>query len=536
MASTTPLHGRSFLGGVLVKESTRSFHAISPLDSQPLEPAFHECTETAVDHALTLADEAFAIYRRTSPEQRAAFLEKIGEEIVALGDALLDRAHRETGLPLDRLTGERGRTVGQLKLFADVIREGSWLDARIDTALPDRKPVPKPDLRRMLLPLGPVIVFGSSNFPLAFSVAGGDTASALAAGNPVIVKAHRAHPGTSELVAGAVMRAVEACGLPGDVFSVLHGSGAQIGTALVRHPLAKAAGFTGSREAGRALFNAAAARPEPIPVFAEMSSLNPVFILPGALRERGAQIAEGLKLSVTMGAGQFCTKPGLIFGLGGPDLQDFASTLAKGISATAPTTMLHPGICKSYHAGLDAAAKVPGVVALAKSGAEADASRTQAEAAVFATDAADFLRQPQLHEEMFGPATVLITAGSMAELIRAAHALEGQLTATIHGTAEDLAEAAELIAILERKAGRLLVNGFPTGVEVCPSMNHGGPYPATTDARFTSVGTAAIARWVRPVCYQNFPAALLPAELRDENPRGIMRLVNGGLTRDAVGG
>jgi NADP-dependent aldehyde dehydrogenase len=534
MTSTTPLHGRSFLGGALVEENARAFQAISPLDSQPLEPAFHECMETAVDRALTLADEAFAIYRRTSPEQRAAFLEKIGEEIMALGDALLERAHRETGLPLDRLTGERGRTVGQLRLFAEVIREGSWLDARIDTALPDRKPVPKPDLRRMLIPLGPVIVFGSSNFPLAFSVAGGDTASALAAGNPVIVKAHRAHPGTSELVAGAVRRAVEACELPAGVFSMLHGSGEVIGTALVRHPLARAAGFTGSREAGRALFNAAAARPEPIPVFAEMSSLNPVFILPRALRERGAQIAEGLKTSVTMGVGQFCTKPGLVFGLRGPELQSFAGNLSKAISATAPATMLHPGICRSYHAGLDAMAKVPGVAALATSDTKPDAARTHGEAAVFTTDAEDFLRQPQLHEEVFGPATLLITAHSMPDLLRAAQVLEGQLTATLHGTPEDLAEAADLIAILERKAGRLVVNGFPTGVEVCPSMNHGGPYPATTDSRFTSVGTAAIQRWVRPVCYQNFPAEALPPEVRDENPRGIMRLVDGHLTREAV--
>ncbi len=533
---TSSLHGKSLVAGVLFEGSTRTFQAISPLDSQPLEPAFHECAGGAVARALEAADEAFGLYRRISAEARAAFLEKIADEIVALGDGLLDRAHRETGLPLDRLTGERGRTVGQLRLFAEVVREGSWLDVRIDTALPDRKPLPRPDLRRMLLPLGPIIVFGSSNFPLAFSVAGGDTASALAAGNPVIVKAHRAHPGTSEMVAGAVIRAVEACGLPAGVFSMLHGSGEVIGTALVRHPLARAAGFTGSRVAGRALFDAAAARPEPIPVFSEMSSLNPVFILPGALRERGAQIAEALKVSITMGAGQFCTKPGLVFGIDGADLSRFAAVLAAAIRGVTPTTMLHPGICRSYHDGLGTAEKVPGVAALAISDTKPDAARTHGEAVVFTTDSDGFLAQLALHEEIFGPYSLLTTATGMPDLLRIARALEGQLTATLHGTAGDLADAAELIAILERKAGRLVINGFPTGVEVSPAMNHGGPYPATTDTRFTSVGTASIARWVRPVCYQNFPANALPPELQNENPRGVMRLVNGQLTREPIAG
>jgi NADP-dependent aldehyde dehydrogenase len=535
MTTSSPsLHGKSYLAGVLVEENARTFHAISPLDSEPLEPAFHECTEAAVDRALTLADEAFGVYRRISAEDRARFLEKIAEEILALGEPLLERAHRETGLPLDRLTGERGRTVGQLRLFADVVREGSWVDARIDTAQPDRKPLPKADLRRMLLPLGPIVVFGSSNFPLAFSVAGGDTASALAAGCPVVVKAHRAHPGTSEMVASAIAKAVDACGLPGGVFSMLHGAGSEIGMALVKHRFAKGAGFTGSRAAGRALFDAAAARPEPIPVFAEMSSLNPLFILPGALRERGAQIVEGLRASVTAGVGQFCTKPGLIFGLGGPDLTEFGEKFAAAIRGSAPATMLHPGICKSYHEGLDKAEKVPGVVALAMSDTEPEEKRTHGEAVVFATSTEDFLGNPQLHEEIFGPYTLLTTANGMDDLLRIARALEGQLTATLHGTPEDIAAAGELIAILERKVGRLIVNGYPTGVEVCPSMHHGGPYPATTDERFTSVGTAAIQRWARPVCYQNFPSDALPVELQNENSRGLMRLLNNQLTRAAV--
>ncbi|MDB6172006.1 MAG: Aldehyde Dehydrogenase [Chthoniobacteraceae bacterium] len=528
------LHGKSLIAGLLVESNTGSFHAISPLDNQPLEPLFHECSLDNVDLALELADEAFAVYRKTSAEARAQFLEKIAEEIIALGDELLQRAHLETGLPLDRLTGERGRTVGQLRLFATVIREGSWCDARIDTALPDRQPVPRPDLRRMVVPLGPVIVFGSSNFPLAFSVAGGDSASALAAGCPVIVKAHRAHPGTGELVGGAIARAAESCGLPAGVFSLMHGSGAEIGVALVKHPLARAAGFTGSRTAGRNLFDAANARPEPIPVFAEMSSLNPLFILPGALKTRGQQIAEGLKGSITMGVGQFCTKPGLIFGVGGADLQAFTGYLESAIETSMPGTMLSPGICRSFHDGLTTMGKIAGVIPLANSDATANPSKTHGAPTIYATDTANFLEQHALQEEVFGPYALLVTAQDTADLIRVAEKLEGQLTATLHGTPEDIAAAGDLIAVLERKAGRLVINGFPTGVEVSPAMNHGGPYPATTDARYTSVGTAAIQRWARPVCYQNFPQTALPLELRNENPGNLMRQINGNFSRDAI--
>lgn len=522
------------IAGARATAGARTFHAASPLDQARLSPEFHECSLEEVDRALREADEAFMQFRRSPAEQRASFLEKIGAAILELGDELLQRAHLETGLPLERLTGERARTVGQLNMFAALVREGSWIDARIDTPLPERKPVPRPDLRRMLIPLGPVIVFGSSNFPLAFSVAGGDTASAFAAGNAVVVKAHRAHPGTSELVANAITRAVEACDVPAGVFSMLHGSGAEIGVAMVRHPLARAVGFTGSREAGRALSAASNARPDPIPVFAEMSSLNPVFVLPGALRERAAQIAEGLRGSVTLGVGQFCTKPGLVFAMGGAALQDFASHLSRVITTSQPGTMLHRGICDSYHAGLDRMERVPGVVSLGMSDAESDVAKTHGEAVVFATDGETFLRQRELHEEVFGPYTLLIDASGMNDLLRIARALEGQLTATLHGTEHDLASAGELISILERKAGRLIINGFPTGVEVSPAMHHGGPPPATSDARFTSVGTAAIQRFARPVCYQNFPPSMLALELQDANPRRLMRQINGLLTRDAV--
>jgi alpha-ketoglutaric semialdehyde dehydrogenase len=528
------LHGRNLIGGVPTDTTAHSFHAISPLTAEPLEPAFQEASLAELDRALAHAEDAFGIYRKTSAEARAVLLETIAGEIMALGDALLQRAHEESGLPLDRLTGERGRTAGQLRLFAGIVREGSWVDARIDPALPARQPLPRPDLRRMLVPLGPVAVFGASNFPLAFSVAGGDTASALAAGNPVIVKAHPAHPGASEMVGGAIVRAIERCDLPGGLFSMLHGRGADIGQALVRHPLLRAVGFTGSHGAGRSLFDAANARPDPIPVFAEMSSVNPLFILPGALRERKAAIVEGLKNSVTMGVGQFCTKPGLVIAIGGEDLEEFGASFSAAIRAAAPGTMLHAGILHAYHGKLDAMDRTPGVVNLALSETAAEDAKTQGEPVVYATDSATFFRHPELHQEVFGPCTLIVDAGSFSNMVTIAHRLEGQLTATLHATEEDLAEASDLIAVLERKAGRLLLNGFPTGVEVCNAMHHGGPYPATTDQRFTSVGTAAIQRFARPVCFQNFPAKMLPPELLDENPRGLMRMLDGKLSREAT--
>jgi len=523
----TMIHGRSLIAGQPIPGAGETFRARSPLDSHELEPDFFAAGAQDVDSALREAATAFEVLRQTTGEQRAALLERIAEEIVALGDELLTRAHLETGLPLARLAGERARTVNQLKLFAQVAREGSWVDARIDHAAPNRQPVPKPDLRRMLVPLGPVVVFGSSNFPLAFSVAGGDTASALATGNPVIVKAHSGHPGTAELVATAVCRAVGACGLPGGVFSILHGAGKIIGLALVRHPLARAVGFTGSRPAGRALFDAAAARPDPIPVFAEMSSLNPVFLLPGAVEERAARIAEGLSGSVTLGVGQFCTKPGLIFGLQNAEFDQFQQALARALEAVAPATMLHSGICEAYHEGSRRAAAASGVSLLGRSAAATQSTRTHGEAMILRTDLETFRKNPELGEEVFGPFAILISTGTLAEFEEVARSLEGQLTATVHGTVEDLGQAGGLLRLLEQKAGRLIINGFPTGVEVCPSMHHGGPFPATTDARFTSVGTAALYRFVRPVCYQDFPAALLPKALRDANPLRLWRMVDG---------
>jgi 2,5-dioxopentanoate dehydrogenase len=525
------LHGKNFIGDQLSSGAGETFHAANPADSSTLPPAFHAGGENDVKAAMELAETAFEIFRETTGEQRAVFLERIADEIMALGDELLVRANLETGLSPARLTGERARTVNQLKSFAQTAREGSWVDARIDTAIPDRQPVPKPDLRRMLIPIGPVIVFGASNFPFAYSVAGGDTASALATGNPVVVKAHERHPGTSELVATAIRRAVTACKLPAGIFSMLHGLGKTIGMALVKHPLAKAVGFTGSRTAGRALFEAAALRSEPIPVFAEMSSLNPVFILPGALDERGAKIAEGLKNSVTLGAGQFCTKPGLVFGLQSAGFDQFQKILAQSLEAVAPATMLHAGIAESYRKGLARVSGISGVKSFAGSKEKSDSAKTQGESILACTDGENFRKHPELAEEIFGPFSILISARTIPELETIAQNLEGQLTATIHGTAADFQGAKKLFQILERKAGRLILNGFPTGVEVCPSMNHGGPYPATTDVRFTSVGTAALHRFVRPICYQDFSASQLPDALKDENPSGIWRLVDGTLQK-----
>ncbi len=525
------LHGHSFIAGKLASDSAKTFHAKSPLNNTALEPAFHEASAADVDHAVRHAEDAFEIFRRVGDVARADLLDTIANEIVALGDELIQRAHVESGLPVDRITGERGRTCGQLKAFAALIREGSWVDARIDHAIPDRSPAPKPDLRRMRVPLGPIVVMGASNFPLAFSTAGGDTASALAAGCTVIMKAHGSHPGTAELVASAIYRALEKCGLPAGVFSMLHGAGSIVAQGLVRHSLVRGLGFTGSERAGRALFDAAAARPEPIPVFAEMGSLNPVLLLPNALRERGTAIAAGLKTSFTMGVGQFCTKPGLVLALGGPEFDAFAEEFRTLVQSTLPATMLNRSICDSFFAGVDRVQAVKGVTVLGESAADADETKTQSDPVAFTTDAETFILNHELREEIFGPYTLLVAAGSVTELMAAARCLKGQLTATVHAAGDDLAQFADAVSVLERRAGRVVLNAFPTGVEVCPSMQHGGPYPASTDARFTSVGVAAIERWVRPVSWQGFPQDALPPELRDDNPRGIMRTVNGVLSR-----
>lgn len=526
------LHGKNFIGGKLSSEGQKTFSAINPATQEELKPAFHGATAEEIDAALDSAERAFEHYRAQPREKIAAFLERIGAEILELGDPLIRRANEETALPEARLTGERARTVNQLKMFADLIREGSWVEASIDRAIPDRKPLPKPDLRRMLIPIGPVVVFSASNFPLAFSVAGGDTASALAAGNPVIVKAHRAHAGLSEMVAGAIQKAVEGTHMPAGVFSMVHVMGHDLGLRLIRHRATKAVGFTGSLQGGRALFDAATARAEPIPVYAEMGSTNPVFVLPGALKQRGDAIAEGLVQSVTLGVGQFCTNPGLVFGLQDESFNAFMGKAGQLARNAPPGAMLYEGLCDAFGSGARQMSGVAGVTVVGQS--LNSPGRGQAGAIVFTTDSKTFLSHDTLSEELFGPSTLLVSCGSPDELEQIASRMSGQLTATIHGTEEDLAQHAKLVSILQQKAGRLVFNGFPTGVEVCHSMHHGGPYPATTDVHFTSVGTTAIKRFARPICFQNFPHNALPVELRNSNPRNIWRLVDGQLTKEGL--
>jgi 2,5-dioxopentanoate dehydrogenase len=527
------LQGKNFIGAQLSARGQKTFSGHDPRAGKQLETAFHEATLEEIDDALNLAADAAPSLRAASAETITGFLENIAAEIEALGDQLIDQAVAESGLGRDRLTGERGRTVNQLRLFANLVKEGSFVDARIDPALPERKPLPRPDLRRMLIPIGPVVVFGASNFPLAFSVAGGDTASAFAAKNPVVVKGHSAHPGTSELVAGAIVRAVQKSGLPAGTFSLLNAVDPSVSIALVQHPATKAVAFTGSERAGRAIFDAAAQRPEPIPAFVEMGSTNPVFILPGALQERGDAIAQGLTNSINLSAGQFCTCPGLIFGLETSAFQSFREKLAGAFEQAIPASMVHPGILKGYEQSLARVRSIKGV-AEKRSSKAADAAKAEAPPVLFETDASTWLASEALAQEVFGPSAIVVRGKSEQELLQIADSLPGSLTATIHGTTEDLKQHHKLTAVLEKKAGRLIFNGYPTGVEVSSAMHHGGPYPATGDSKFTSVGTAAIYRFLRPVCYQGFPNKALPLELQDENPHKIWRTVDGQLTRDGV--
>ncbi len=522
--------GEHILASTFTKSNGNAFQATNPATGETLPTDFHEASAAEIDQAVTQAEAAFLIYRKKSGVEKAQFLDRIGEEIMNLGDALIERCQQETALPAGRLQGERGRTVNQLKMFAQLLRDGWWVNARIDPAQPDRQPLPRADIRQMQVALGPVGIFGASNFPLAFSVAGGDTASALAAGCTVVVKGHPAHPGTSELIGRAIVRAAETTGMPEGVFSLVQGTTIAVGQALVKHPLIKAVGFTGSFRGGKALFDAANQRPEPIPVYAEMGSINPVFVLPGALKERSAQIAEGLVGSVTLGVGQFCTNPGLVASLASDDTDALLTKTQEGIAATQTGTMLTSRISEAYQKGTDQMAQTDGVETLGQgssSDGEAASPAAPATAYVFRTTAENFMKNTDLSEEVFGPSTLHVAAQNKEELLALARQLDGHLTATLHATDDDLREYADLIAILERKVGRLLINGFPTGVEVCHSMVHGGPYPATTDARTSSVGTLAIQRFSRPVCYQNFPAFALPEELKDNNPLGIWRLVDG---------
>jgi NADP-dependent aldehyde dehydrogenase len=521
--------GLSLVGHNRVKPAGKPTPAINPANGAELQPGYYWATPQDVSHAAQLAAAAFGEYRLWKPGRKADLLRRIAALIEENGPALSERASQETALPVARLQGEIARTCGQLRLFASLLEEGWWLDARIDHANPARKPLPKPDVRSLLMPLGPVAVFSSSNFPFAFSVAGGDTASALAAGCPVIVKPHQGHLGTSESVGLLVQQAARECAAPEGIFSLLFGPGRDVGMALVKHALIKAVGFTGSRSGGRALMDAAAARPEPIPVFAEMGSINPVFLLPGMMQQAAEALAAGLHSSVTLGVGQFCTNPGLIFIEPKAGAPVFLEKLKGLMSATPPGAMLTPSISSEYQAGIGKFSKASGVRRLTNEPPLSKAGIACAQAELFVTNAGTFLTERTLMDEVFGPSTLVIECDSKSEMLAAAEKLEGQLTATVHGTEEDFAANQDLLAILETKAGRLVCNGFPTGVEVCHAMQHGGPYPATADGRSTSVGTRAIERFVRPVCYQNFPDTALPDELKEANPLGIWRLVDGQL-------
>lgn len=524
------LTGGQLIGYGTSRQGNINFTGFQAETGKPLEPDFTEATSAETDRAVRLAGAASAAYGQTSPERRAVFLEKIAEEIIALGDTLISRCMQETALPEARLTGERARTVGQLKLFATVLREGSWVESRIDTAMPDRQPLPRPDLRRMLIPLGPVAVFGAGNFPLAFSVAGGDTASALAAGCPVVFKGHPAHPATSEMVGAAIIKAAQATGMPEGVFSMVQGASVEVGMALVNHPLIRAIGFTGSFRGGKAIFDAANRREEPIPVYAEMGSTNPVFLLPGIVREKGATLANALAGSVGLGVGQFCTNPGLFVTLKDEHSEEFISQAGKTLAATVPGAMLTSNMLNAYREGIARLTAIGNTRVVA----QAEAPDGRAAAALLRTDASQFINHPELAEEVFGPSTVAVVAHTPEELMTIAKGLKGHLTATVHGTDEDLREYKSLLDLLGQKVGRLIINAFPTGVEVSHAMQHGGPYPATTDSRTTSVGSAAISRWARPLCYQGFPDDLLPEALRNSNPLGIWRMVNGEWTRSIV--
>ncbi len=517
------IEGKNFIGATYSKKGDSFLQASNPKTNKLLPEKFYITTSQEIEQAFKKAGSAFDQYKNLSGAKKADFLEAIAEEILNLGDELIQRAVAESGLPEGRFQGERGRTVNQIKMFAGLLRDGSWVDARIDRAQPDREPLPKADIRNMLFPLGPVVVFGASNFPLAFSTAGGDTASALAAGCPVIVKSHESHPGTNELVTHAILKAAERTGMPDGVFSSLNGK-ADVGEKLVKHPSAKAVGFTGSFAAGTAIFKNAAARDEPIPVYAEMGSVNPVFLLDEKLSSDADSIAETYAGSVTLGKGQFCTNPGLLIGIESDNLNTFAKTLGEKLAGYTPDCMLNEGVAKNYRAQRKEILSQDGVEVITS---PADEPGLTGAASLAAVKASVFLENDELQEEVFGPFTIVVKCKDSSEMEKVAKKLNGQLTITFMGTEKELIAHAPLINIGREKAGRVIFNNAPTGVEVCPSMQHGGPFPATTDSKFTSVGTGAIRRFARPIAFQDCPEELLPDELKDSNPLGIYRLVDG---------
>lgn len=527
------IQGKNYIGYNLSSQGDHTFQSYVPVKDSFLSETFHAATAEEVEQTMKLAEKAAINYALVPAGKRADFLIAITEEILAIGDVLLERANLETGLPIARLQGERARTINQLTQFAELLREGSWVDASIDTALPDRSPVPKPDIRKMLVPIGPVIVFGSSNFPFAYSVAGVDTGPALAAGNPVIVKAHAAHPGVSDLTAQAVVKAAQKTGMPDGVFSMLYDDGFEVGAALVKHPASKAVGFTGSMKGGMALFKLAQEREEPISVFAEMGSVNPIVVLPEYLEHNALELGKTLAGSVSLGAGQFCTNPGLVFVTKTQGLIAFTDSYKNEILKTNSATMLTAGICKNYYKLRDHAFEQENVNALAVS-EQMSEGENQAQASIATVSGKSFIANPKLHEEVFGPFSLLVICEDTTEMLGAVSHLKGQLTCSLMAAETEVSSYPEIVSKLAQISGRFIMNGVPTGVEVCPSMHHGGPFPATADARFTSVGRHSILRFVRPQSFQGWPDALLPDALKNENPLGIFRLVNNQFSKEAV--
>ena len=524
--------GKNYIGNQLSATGNKTFKTFNPLLNIENEWEITEASTNEVNQATELASGAYKTYSKISGEKKAVFLRTIAEEIEALGDELLQVYSSESGFPNGRAMGERGRTLGQLRAFANHIEAGNWVDASIDTAQPDRQPLPKVDLRKMNVALGPVVVFGASNFPFAFSTAGGDTAAALAAGCPVIVKSHPMHAATGEMVSSAVIKAVEKTGMPNGVFSNLNSSGIEIGQALVLHPKVKAVGFTGSINGGRALYDLAAKREEPIPVFAEMGSINPVVLLPKALKNRAETIAQTYAGSITLGSGQFCTNPGLIIGVKSEGLTNFVNTLAKEIVKIEPSCMLHPNIAGAYETNKANAIAQSGLKVLA--GYENEVEPNFARQVVTTVEGETFLNNPTLHHEVFGPFSLVVQCQNIEQLEDVISNLEGQLTGTIISDDNEIVKHSKIVNALQNRVGRIIFNGVPTGVEVCPSMHHGGPYPASTDSRFTAVGVDSIKRFVRPFSYQDWPNELLPDALKNENPLGISRLVNNHATANKI--
>ena len=517
--------GKNYIGVDTSAKNSRTYSTFNPKLNKPTEWIFHEASQEEVNAAVDKAALAFETYGKFPDAKKAEFLKAIASEIEALGDELISVYIQESGLPEGRAKGERGRTMGQLRAFATLLEEGSWVEATIDTAQPDREPLPKVDIRKMLLPIGPIAVFGASNFPLAFSTAGGDTASALASGCPVIVKSHPMHAGTGELVASAIAKAAKKTGMPDGVFSNLNSRDSEVGQLLTMHPKVKGVGFTGSTSGGMALYKLASQRKEPIPVFAEMGSINPVVVLSSALEQKSSEWASQYAGSIVLGAGQFCTNPGLIIGIKGQALDGFITNLGKEIEKLEPTCMLHPNIYEGYEKGKKELSSQPKTAEVAAY--KGETAPNFGEQKILTVVAQDFLDNPVLHKEVFGPFSIVVQCQDKAELVTVIQHLEGQLTGTILGTETEIKTSPEVVSALVNRVGRIIFNGVPTGVEVCPSMMHGGPFPSTTDSRFTSVGTSAIRRWVRPVSFQSWPEEILPDALKNNNPLDIMRLVNG---------